>query len=60
MKIDPNPKNIGTDMSKKENQVGCGYCAKEMECPVKRELPKVNYPRLGWCKRFVHYSKMQK
>jgi hypothetical protein len=41
------------DMSKKENQIGCGYCKRESLCT--KHNPKVNKAKLG-CKEFKHYS----
>lgn len=41
------------DYSKKENQIGCGYCYYEEEC--KDREPTVNKAKKG-CQRFRHYS----
>ena len=41
------------DYSKKENQIGCGYCNKEQNCE-KRD-PKINKAKLG-CEDFVHFE----
>jgi len=41
------------DYSKKENQIGCGYCKHESIC-TKRD-PKINKAKLG-CKNFNHFS----
>lgn len=41
------------DNSKKENQIGCGYCIREFRC-TKRD-PKVNKAKLG-CKGFKHWQ----
>ncbi len=41
------------DYSKKENQIGCGYCAKEKSCPDID--PKKNKANSG-CKSFIHFS----
>lgn len=39
---------------KNNNQIGCGYCAKEKTCEIRD--PKINRAKLG-CKEFKHYSK---
>jgi hypothetical protein len=41
------------DYSKKENQIGCGYCAIEKICTIRN--PKVNSAKLG-CPHFVHWQ----
>ena len=40
------------DYSKKENQIGCGYCINEDDC-TERE-PLINKAKKG-CKRFRHF-----
>jgi hypothetical protein len=47
------PKFVPVDYSKKENQIGCGYCKEEETCPIRD--PKINKAKLG-CKQFKHYS----
>lgn len=39
--------------SKKENQIGCGYCALEKKC-TKRD-PKINKAKQG-CEDWLHYQ----
>lgn len=46
-------KEFHTDYSKKENQIGCGYCAKEKSCEIRD--PKINKARLG-CKEWVYFQ----
>ena len=41
------------DYSKKENQIGCGYCAYEEDCKIKD--PKINKAKQG-CKEFLHWE----
>lgn len=41
------------DYSKKENQIGCGYCAIEKICKIRD--PKVNSAKLG-CPHWVHWT----
>ena len=41
------------DYSKKENQIGCGYCYYEEDCSDRE--PTVNKAKKG-CKRYRHYS----
>ena len=41
------------DYSKKENQIGCGYCKLEKKC-LKHD-PKINKAKQG-CKEFKHYT----
>lgn len=41
------------DYSKKENQIGCGYCDKEHTC--KTRDPKINKAKLG-CKEYKHFN----
>lgn len=45
------------DYSKKENQIGCGYCAIEKQCKIHDS--KVNKALLG-CKDFKHYQDLNK
>ncbi len=45
--------NEPIDYSKKENQIGCGYCIHEAYCAIRD--PKINKAKLG-CKMFTHYS----
>ena len=40
------------DYSKKEKQLGCGYCVNEKNC-TERD-PKINKAKLG-CKKYLHY-----
>ena len=47
---------IPVDYSKKENQIGCGYCAHEEVCKIK--TPKVNKARV--CKYWVHWKDVTK
>jgi hypothetical protein len=42
------------DYSMVENQIGCGWCAFEKECPDRD--PKINKAKMG-CTKFKHYSK---
>lgn len=44
------------DFSKKENQIGCGYCIYETTC--KDRVPSINKAKLG-CKRFNHFSNLK-
>ena len=41
------------DYSKKENQIGCGYCAKEKDCKIRD--PKTNKAKQG-CKEWLHWQ----
>lgn len=41
------------DYSKKENQIGCGYCDKEHTCKIRD--PKINKAKLG-CKEYKHFN----
>ncbi len=41
------------DFSKKQNQIGCGYCVKEEECKIRD--PKINKAKKG-CKQWKHYK----
>ena len=41
------------DYSKKENQIGCGYCANEEGCTIKD--PKINKAKQG-CKYWKHFE----
>lgn len=41
------------DYSKKENQIGCGYCKLEETCEIRD--PKINKAKLG-CPHFKHFS----
>lgn len=41
------------DYSKKENQIGCGYCAKEKKCKIRD--PKINKAKQG-CKEWQHWQ----
>jgi|TARA_B110000967_G_scaffold201149_1_gene238006 hypothetical protein len=41
------------DDFKKENQIGCGYCAKEKECKIRD--PKINKAKQG-CKEWQHWQ----
>lgn len=41
------------DYSKKENQIGCGYCKLEPICKLRD--PKINTAKLG-CKNFKHWQ----
>lgn len=43
-----------TDYSKKENQIGCGYCDKEKKC-IARD-PTINKAKQG-CKDWTHWQK---
>lgn len=45
------------DYSKKEDQIGCGYCVNEFRC-TKRD-PKINKAKLG-CGNFKHFTEIQK
>lgn len=45
------------DYSKKENQIGCGYCSKEKVC-LKREQ-KINKAKAG-CEDYRNYSETTK
>lgn len=39
------------DYSKKENQIGCGYCIREDQCLVKHKRRKNEH-----CKYFIHWQ----
>jgi hypothetical protein len=41
------------DYSKKENQIGCGYCEKEKYCKIRD--PKINKAKQG-CKEWLHWQ----
>ena len=41
------------DYSKKENQIGCGYCVKEKDCTMREQ--KVNKAKQG-CKEWQHWQ----
>jgi len=41
------------DYSKKENQIGCGYCANEKDCTMRD--PKINKAKQG-CKDWRHFE----
>tara|TARA_R110000772_G_scaffold268031_1_gene393908 strand:+ start:86 stop:247 length:162 start_codon:yes stop_codon:yes gene_type:complete len=41
------------DYSKKENQIGCGYCANEKGCTMRD--PKINKAKLG-CEKWQHWK----
>lgn len=45
------------DLSRKENQIGCGYCDKETTCLVRD--PRINKAKLG-CVDFVHHEDSKK
>ena len=42
-----------TDYSKKQNQIGCGYCYKEHTCKIRD--PKINKAKLG-CEEYKHFK----
>ncbi len=42
-----------SDYSKKENQVGCGYCTNEKDCNIRE--PKINKAKQG-CKDWKHWE----
>lgn len=42
-----------TDLSKIENQIGCGYCVHEKTCIIRD--PKINKAKLG-CKDWSHWQ----
>ena len=39
--------------SKKDNQIGCGYCTKEKECKIRD--PKINKAKQG-CKEWQYWQ----
>tara|TARA_R110002126_G_scaffold287993_1_gene441175 strand:+ start:16647 stop:16808 length:162 start_codon:yes stop_codon:yes gene_type:complete len=41
------------DYSRKENQIGCGYCANEKGCTMRD--PKINKAKLG-CEKWQHWK----
>ena len=41
------------DYSKKENQIGCGYCKKEKSCKIRDQ--KINKAKQG-CKEWDHWQ----
>lgn len=41
------------DYSKKENQIGCGYCKKEKSCKIRDQ--KINKAKQG-CKEWQHWQ----
>ena len=41
------------DYSKKENQIGCGYCIHEKDCTIRD--PKINKAKQG-CKDWKHWQ----
>ena len=41
------------DYSKKENQIGCGYCLKEKDCKIRE--PKINKAKQG-CNEWEHWQ----
>ena len=47
----PKSKTDCPDYTKKENQIGCGYCAEEKKCLIRD--PKINKAKLG-CEDWVH------
>ena len=46
-------KESAPDYSKRENQIGCGYCKHEANCPDYDR--KINKAKLG-CERFIHHE----
>lgn len=48
---------VPLDYSKKENQVGCGYCDKEKKC-IKRD-PTINKAKQG-CEDWQHWQDSNK
>jgi hypothetical protein len=48
------PRSRGSDNSKIENQIGCGYCCHEHSCKIKtRDTNKA----LSGCPGFKHHTK---
>jgi hypothetical protein len=47
------------DYSKKENQIGCGYCAHEHICLKHKAEPRVNLAKEG-CKEWLHWEDMKR